>query len=55
MTDYGRFMRTPQKKEKPGDEVLADAVARGKRERQALLKRVRQRRALIVKSLKFYE
>jgi hypothetical protein len=47
MTDYGRFMRKPQ--EKPRD--LAEAVARGKRERQAVLKRVRRQRAIMLKRL----
>jgi hypothetical protein len=50
MTDYGRFMRTPQ--EKPRDDTLAGAVARGKRERQAVLKRVRRQRAIAVKRLR---
>jgi hypothetical protein len=49
MTDYGRFMRKPR--EKPRDETLAEAVASGKRERQAVLQRVRRRRALIMEKL----
>jgi hypothetical protein len=49
MTDYGRFMRIPQ--EKPLDETFAEAVARGKQERQAVLNRVRKQRALIMKRL----
>jgi hypothetical protein len=51
MTDYGRFMRKPQEREKPVDETLAEAVARGKRERQAVLKRVRRQRAIVLKRL----
>jgi hypothetical protein len=49
MTDYGRFMRKPQ--EKPLHETLAESVARGKRERQAVLKRVRRQRARVFKRL----
>jgi hypothetical protein len=49
MTDSGRFMRKSRKK--PHDETLAEAVARGKRERQAVLKRVRKQRALILRRL----
>jgi hypothetical protein len=49
MTDYGKFMRKPKAQETTIDEALAEEVARGKQERQAVLKRVRQRRALIVK------
>jgi hypothetical protein len=51
MTDYGRFMRKPKAQKKPVDEALADAVVRGKRERQAVLQRVRRQRALIMKRL----
>ena len=40
-------MRKPQEQEKTSDEALAEAVARGKRERQAVLQRVRRQRALI--------
>jgi hypothetical protein len=42
-------MRPPQEQEKAFD--LAEEVARGKRERQAVLKRVRQQRALVLKRL----
>jgi hypothetical protein len=38
-------------KEKTLDEALVEAVARGKRERQAVLRRVRKQRALIIKRL----
>jgi hypothetical protein len=51
MTDYGKFMRKPQEEEKPLDEALAEAVARGKRERQAVLQRVRRQRTLLAKRL----
>jgi hypothetical protein len=47
MTDYGRFMRKRQEQEK----TLADEVARGKRERQAVLQRVRRQRAMVFKRL----
>jgi hypothetical protein len=42
-------MGTP--KEETITRDFADAVAKGKRERQAILKRVRQRRALILQRL----
>ena len=51
MTDYGRFMRKPQAQETTFDETLADAVVRGKRERQAVLKQVRRQRALDVRRM----
>ena len=44
-------MRRPTAQEKPIDAALAEAVARGKRERQAVLQRVRRQRALIMKRL----
>jgi hypothetical protein len=44
-------MRPLQAREKPLDEALTDAVARGKQERQAVLKRVRRQRALVLKRL----
>jgi hypothetical protein len=47
MTDYGRFIRMPPEQEKP----LADEVARGKRERQVVLKRVRRQRAIVMRRL----
>jgi hypothetical protein len=40
-------MRKPPEREKP----LSDAVARGKRKRQAVLKRVRRLRAIAMKRL----
>jgi hypothetical protein len=49
MTDYGRFIRKPQEQETTLD--LADTVARGKQERQAVLKRVRRQRVLVLKRL----
>jgi hypothetical protein len=49
ITDGCDCMRKPKEQEKPVDEALAEAVARGKRERQAVLKRVRRQRALIMK------
>jgi hypothetical protein len=47
-------MRKPQAQETTSAEALAEAVARGKRERQAVLKRVRRQRALIMKRLAKY-
>jgi hypothetical protein len=43
-------MRKPQAQETPRD--LAEAVTSGKRERQAVLKRVRRQRALVGKRLR---
>ena len=51
MTDYGRFMRKPQEQEKSVAETLAEAVVRGKRERHAVLQRVRRQRAMVLKRL----
>jgi hypothetical protein len=45
MTDYGRLMRKPQ--EKPRDETLAEAVARGKRERLFMAVMTRSASALL--------
>jgi hypothetical protein len=45
MTDYGRFMRKPQ--EKSLDETLAEAVARGKRERLFIAVMTRSASALL--------
>ena len=42
-------MGTPQKQKKPLD--LGEAVATGKRERQAVLRKVRQWRALVLKRM----
>jgi hypothetical protein len=44
-------MTKPQEQEKPVDEALIEAVVSGKRERQAVLKQVRQRRALVWKRM----
>jgi hypothetical protein len=52
MTDYGRFMRKPKEQETTIDEALAEEVARGKQERQAVLTRVRKQRALLAKRLR---
>jgi hypothetical protein len=52
MTDGCDCMRTPQAQEKTIDEAHAEAVARGKQERQAVLKRVRKQRALVAKRLR---
>jgi hypothetical protein len=52
MTDGCDCIRTPKEQEKPGDEALTEAVARGKRERQAVLQRVRKQRALLAKRLR---
>jgi hypothetical protein len=41
----------PQKEETSLDLDLREAVARGKRERQAVLRQVRQRRALVLKRM----
>jgi hypothetical protein len=51
MMDGCGCIRKPQEQEKPLDETLADAVGRGKRERQAVLQRVRRQRALVMKRL----
>jgi hypothetical protein len=51
MTDGCECMRKPKAQEKPVDDDLADAGVRGKRERQAVLQRVRKQRALLVKRL----
>jgi hypothetical protein len=37
--------------EKPIDESFAEALARGKRERQEALKQVRQRRAVVLRRM----
>jgi hypothetical protein len=42
-------METPQEQETPVD--LADAVTKGRRERQAVLKRVRRQRAMVFKRM----
>jgi hypothetical protein len=44
-------MRTPQAKETTIDAALTEEVARGKREREAVLQRVRKQRALLAKRL----
>jgi hypothetical protein len=46
MKDGCGCLGKPQAKEKPLDEALTEAVGRGKRERQAVLKRVRRQRAI---------
>jgi hypothetical protein len=45
-------MRTPQAQETSIDAALTEEVARGKRERQAVLKRVKRQRALFAKRLR---
>jgi hypothetical protein len=40
-------MRKPKTEEKPVNEKYAEEVARGKRERQAVLQRVRRQRARV--------
>jgi hypothetical protein len=52
MRDGCGCMGKPKAEEKPVDDELADVVARGKRERQAVLKRVRRQRAIAVKRLR---
>lgn len=47
MKDGCGCMGRPQEQDKPLDDVLDDAVARGRRERQAVLKRVRRQRATV--------
>jgi hypothetical protein len=44
-------MRKPQERVTTLDETLTEAVARGKRARQAVLKRVKKQRALVAKRL----
>jgi hypothetical protein len=51
MKDGCGCLGKPQEQEKPIDEALAEAVARGRRERQAVLKRLRRQRTLIMKRL----
>jgi hypothetical protein len=51
MRDGCGCLGKPQKEETSLDRDLHDAVARGKRERQAVLKQVRQRRALVLKRM----
>jgi hypothetical protein len=51
MTDCCMPMRKPQAQDKPLDEPLAEAVAKDKRERQAVLARVRTQRAISAKRL----
>jgi hypothetical protein len=45
MTDGCGCLRRPTAQEKPIDAALTDEVAKGKRERQAVLQRVRRQRA----------
>jgi hypothetical protein len=51
MKDGCGCMERPQVQEEPGDETV-DVVVRGKRERQAVLQRVRRQRALLAKRLR---
>jgi hypothetical protein len=44
MTDYGRFMR-----ERATANALTNEVIKGKKARQAVLKRVRKQRTLVLK------
>jgi hypothetical protein len=44
-------MRRPQEQEKPLDDGLTEGVVRGKRERQAVLQRVRRQRANAIRGL----
>jgi hypothetical protein len=44
-------MRRPQEQEKPLDDALAEVIVKGKRERQEVLRQVRQRRALVLKRM----
>ena len=51
MSDGCECMRRPQEQEKPRDNELAEAIVSGKRERQAVLQRVRRQRAIAIKRL----
>jgi hypothetical protein len=51
MKDGCDCMPKPQEQEKPLNEALDEAVVRGKRERQAVLKRVRKQRARVLQRL----
>jgi hypothetical protein len=51
MKDGCGCLGKPKEQEKTIDEALTDAIARGKRERQGVLKRVRRQRALVLKRL----
>ena len=44
-------MKRPQEQEKPPDDDLAEAIVIGKRERQAVLQRVRRQRANALKRM----
>jgi hypothetical protein len=51
MTDGCDCMRTPKEREITIDAAHAEEIAKGKRERQAVLTRVRRQRARILKRL----
>ena len=51
MSDGCECMRRPQEHEKPRDDDLAEAVVRGRQERQAVLQRVRRQRANALKRM----
>jgi hypothetical protein len=52
MTDGCDCLRKPKVQESTIDAAFAEAVARGKRERQALLQRVRRQRVELLKRLR---
>ena len=51
MSDGCGCMRRPKQQEKPLDDDLAEAVVRGKQERQAVLQRVRGQRPNALKRM----